>query len=230
MTMLRPVQRRGFTLIELLVVISILALLMALTASAVFRLSGSAQVDATQKILRKLDSGLDQQVKAVRDDIEKEVEAGKAASFFPNLPIDQRKTEYKKARMQQEFPTNFNEVLNPVPCGNGFLQPKQAYVRVVQPIAASVPAQDQGAICLYLALTQGRRGMVFPIEQAVGASAIRSISGVNAVVDVWGTPLAYTRGASGIQPYIVSAGSDKTWGTGDDLSSEKLRETGARGD
>ena len=65
-------RRAGFTLIELLVVIGIMSLLMALAASAVFRVSFSEQKKIGETQVLKVASSFDQQWKAVVEAAKKE--------------------------------------------------------------------------------------------------------------------------------------------------------------
>ena len=55
------------------------------------------------------------------------------------------------------------------------------------------------------------------------------------LVDLWGQPIAFRRNATGQGgidwlPEVYSAGPNKTFGDGDDLTSTSLRQMGARGD
>src|SRR4051812_37835853 len=69
MTRTRTPRPAGFTLIELLVVISIIALLAAISASAVVRVRASQQAKSNDMTVDKIQKALDQQWKAVVDDV-----------------------------------------------------------------------------------------------------------------------------------------------------------------
>src|SRR5688500_2474531 len=65
--------RSAFTLIELLVVIAIIAILGALVAGAIHRLTGSQQIKRTEATVKKVQTGFEIQWKAVVDDAKDEI-------------------------------------------------------------------------------------------------------------------------------------------------------------
>jgi prepilin-type N-terminal cleavage/methylation domain-containing protein len=225
MTNTRTARRSlGFTLIELLVVIGIIAVLLVITAGAVFRVLASQTVGATQTTLRKLHTGLTQQIQAETDNAEQTFRAGKVDQYIAaGTNRDAAKQSYVASVMQLEFPTSYAEVNVIAPATRPWgLQNKVAYQRNVA-LAPGVNAQEQASVCLYMALTQARRGMEFKLEDSVGVSSVRTIGGAKYIVDSWGTPIVYSRGSGVVRPTIISAGADKTFGTGDDISSDQLR-------
>jgi hypothetical protein len=235
------------------VVIAIIVLLVSLTVAATIRFMGTAQETAVNATLKKLDTGMLQQWKAAIDQAQEEWRSGTNAAFPPTVP---RSTVLSAAggdpskgqqlwvalRLAQEFPVNYKEAQSGTPAISGIsLPPKHAYQVL---FANNVSGPEESSACLLAALAQGRRGMVFNVEDAVGVSSIRNLpvptsnggtTQVRVLVDIYGTPLGFTRGSNGQSPEIMSAGKDQTWGTppgsgGDDTSSVRLRTTGQRGD
>jgi prepilin-type N-terminal cleavage/methylation domain-containing protein len=247
---LRSPRRGGFTLVELIVVIAIIVLLVSLTVGATVYFMNTAQETHAQATLKKLDTGLLQQWKAAIDTAQDEWRSGSNAAFPPSAPRatvlaaagnDPAKGQqlWTALRLAQEFPTSYKEAQSGTPQISGVsLPPKHAYQVL---FGNNVSGPEESSACLLAALSQGRRGMVFNVEDAVGVSSIRTIPGSNGgqvrvLVDIYGTPLGFTRGNTPgappwtWQPEILSAGKDQNWGTGDDISSVRLRTTGQRGD
>ncbi len=220
----RRTPRDGFTLIELLVVVAIIAVLLALTATAVFRVLFSQTAGATRTTLKKLDTALIQQHEAAVDAARDTFRAQGASVFGDNS--DKNQQAYLREVLTIEFPVSFAEVNN----AQAHVPTKSSYRQgiALAPSAAGNPNLE-GAVCLYLALTQGRRGMTFNLEEAVGNSSIRQIDNAKVVVDSWGTPVRMGRvGNNPLTPAIVSAGPDKKFGTADDIWSDTLRDTSSK--
>src|SRR5262249_19329624 len=127
--------RRGFTLIELLVVISILVLLVALSAAATLKFMGVQQGSNTKTALVKLQSQLDAQWAAVTQRAKDESipdsvrdNADFAAMAGSDAHADARaRVLYIKLKQRQMFPMTFDEALNPYP-----LPPLKPYVVSLQ--------------------------------------------------------------------------------------------------
>lgn len=211
--------RGGFTMVELMVVIAIIAILMGLAAAAVTRIIAVSQANATSTTIRKVYSRLQSQRAAVMKAAESEdmlktigpIVLGQlqTAAGFGSTPVQdwQARTRimYIKLRLKQEFPQTFAEALNPGPTNagppaTGFL-PKQAYVKAFTGLAGTdVTGVDyQSAACLLLALQQGRQGSaVSSDDYGSTSSRLFTDSGagnkqVPALIDAWGSPLAYYR-------------------------------------
>src|SRR6186997_3042654 len=104
-------RRTAFSLVELLVVISIIAVLSALSLSAVFGLRESQIKNATETTVQKLASALDQQWKATMDQIYEETPATWAVNLSTNgstrgPDLRRARALYIKGRLRQEFPIN----------------------------------------------------------------------------------------------------------------------------
>jgi prepilin-type N-terminal cleavage/methylation domain-containing protein len=249
---LRSPRRGAFTLVEVLVVIAIIVLLVSLTVGATIYYMSTAQETHAQTTLKKLDTGLLQQWKAVIDTAQDEWRAATTASLQGNsrsAVIAAAGGDATKAqqlwillRLQQEFPTTYKEAQNPTTISGITVPAKAAYVKALPNNAGSAAnlatGPEESSACLLVALSVGRRGMVFNVEDAVGVSAIRTLTipasngtaQVRVLSDIYQTPLGFTRGSNGLSPEITSAGKDQAWNTGDDLSSVRLRATGQRGD
>jgi prepilin-type N-terminal cleavage/methylation domain-containing protein len=203
----RPICRRsGFTLIELLVVISIILVLAALTAGTVFRVLAGQSQKRTETTLKKLQTGLEGQWQAVIDSTKDELTSGGGSlnsansylySYAKSLSAgdpSKLRAIYIKFRLTQEFPTSFAEALTP----NQYVSAgKQAYANALA--GATPPGEPyESAICLYLAINQGRRGATFSVDD-VGPSYVASRQcgsvGLNYFVDSYGQPITFERWA-----------------------------------
>lgn len=214
-------RRAGFTLIELLVVISIIAILAALTASAVFRVSGGQGVRRTESNIAKIAAALDQQWQAVLDQTRKETEVLQPnISLFQNAGNDRERAlvVWTKVRLKMEFPQTFAEARSAIRLtdGSGALIKayfRQEYVNYLAGAGSGTPEQE-AAVCLYMALTLGRGGQAgFDAEQALqGAVSTISVGGRNfkVFVDSWGTPITFVRWPRGsadlnASPYVSNS-------------------------
>jgi prepilin-type N-terminal cleavage/methylation domain-containing protein len=216
----RPNRRAAFTLIELLVVMAILATLATLAISAVFTLRESQMKNFTETTVSKLASALDQQWKAAVDQINDEIASPPASNALWNWSLvtaggDPRRARviYTKARLKQEFPVTFYQAVYPFANYQGqivipavALQPKSTYKNalaaagvslpapVAPPATASValPADYESSALLFLALTQGRRGMAaFNPDEHISPTSVQTRGNLKVFVDSWGNPLRY---------------------------------------
>jgi prepilin-type N-terminal cleavage/methylation domain-containing protein len=204
-------RRGGFTLIEMFVVMAIIAVLVALTASAVIYLMGWGPSAGTKATLRKADSAVRQEWIAARDTAKDECAGGfpsgtvlgtvlQAANGNPDLA----KQLWIFLRLHQEFPTSFAEA------GNGYngvglytapngtqvpMPPKAFYTKAVTGIPPDAqtgpPARESAALLLLAISPQARRGQAVPVEDALGRNAIQNINGIAAIVDSWGKPVQF---------------------------------------
>ena len=115
-------RRPGFTLIELLVVISIMAVLMALTAGTFFRVRTGQMNRASIATINKVQGALDNRVKAIRDTAKDEIRkqstpAAKAALADAAGDNDIALTLLVYAKMKNELPMTFAEAKAPTTVG-----------------------------------------------------------------------------------------------------------------
>ena len=162
-------RRAGFTLVELLTVVAIIAVLVALVASAAFQMIGVQQQRITETTIKKVADALDQQWQAVVDQARKETVLNANVASFAGNDAQRQKVLWVKLRLKQEFPMNFSEAKSPAP---SYLDPRPSYVDALggsdwTPPGPSVFPEAQASACLYLALTQNRRGMNFDINSAL---------------------------------------------------------------
>jgi hypothetical protein len=208
-------------LIELLVVMAIIATLASLAISAVFTLRESQVKSFTETTVQKLASALDQQWKAVVDQIKDEPTPLWALTLSQDSAgrLDQRRARviYLKARLKQEFPVTFAQALNP---GGGVpgvdLKPKSTYAKALAGTSGTPPAWESSAL-LFLALSQGRSGMAAQSpEEMVEPTAIqtKTYSGkpFRIFVDSWANPLRYYSFPTGNTelngaPYVKTPGA-----------------------
>ncbi len=199
-------RRTGFTLIELLVIIAIIAALMALTASAVMKYMVVQQINNTQTTLNKVQSVLNRQWSAAKDQAWKEaIPPAVEAYIQANLAgtdanvMGRTRVIYVKLRMRQLFPMNFHEAINPAP-----LPPIQGYVTYLNQlgITGTTGANYESAACLLMALQRAQSGGgVDSADLASGGSssafALPNGGSIRALADAWQQPLHFTRVPAG---------------------------------
>lgn len=206
------IRRAGFTLIELLVVLSIMALLTAITAGAVFRYKQSSMEKDAGLRIQKLDIGLQQQWKAIVDKAKTEevpqgvLELTRARGTSPLLPgaYDNARARalHMKLRLQQEMPQTFGEaradvkVMINLSSGQTITiayPNKQAIIQAIGTTGNDSP-ENEAAALLYLILTQGRGGSTFDAEGSAPVQ-VRTINGrqMKIFVDPWDQPIVFRR-------------------------------------
>jgi prepilin-type N-terminal cleavage/methylation domain-containing protein len=137
-TSLAAVPRLAFTLLELIVVVFIVAILVALSTSAVMKYMGSQLRSNTQATLNRTQAQLFKQWSAVRDAARTETIPPDALSYIqtnlakvttPGLTdgnvTGRTRVIYVKLKLRQAFPMSFNEALLPyLVTGNAPLPPQ----------------------------------------------------------------------------------------------------------
>jgi prepilin-type N-terminal cleavage/methylation domain-containing protein len=208
-------RRAGFTLIELLVVISIIALLMALSAGAFFRVRASQTKTNSIATVKKVDGALHARWSSISNSAKDEIRnkstpAAKAALSEAGNDADVALTLLLYAKMRNELPTNFVEATTATPIGmsSTSLQPRKHFVAAIPLPVTSTGSPEESGVCLFIALTNsGGDGAV--AEGGLDQQAISTTIGPNTYRtfgDAWGTPLAFVRHAYPLEvqgpPYV----------------------------
>lgn len=222
-------RRTGFTLVELLVVISIIAILVGLTAVGVAKFRSVGPQKATESNIRNIKGAVDKQWSAVVDAAKTDKEFATWAPSNGLSAVDPTaRVQYISAKLSQAFPTTFAEMLTPA----GGLPPHQAYTSflssqlnittTLQATANTTPIEVQQAICLMMALHSGPKHLgvgadtfgTTAVKQLAARNASGTVVGVNGFIDAFGKELLFRRAVNGeqIAPVILSAGRDGKYG------------------
>jgi len=213
--------RAGFTLLELLVVLGIMALLAAISISALARFKQSSNEKFTDIQLRKAHTGLVQQYQGAVDAIKKET----PPDYIINLTkhangqkdMARARALHLKLRLRQEFPQTFNEVDPTI--WNAEFRPALLALAAADPANPQAGAQAaaryapkpqfqmaigsagndpnlESAALLHMILSQSRAGSNFDVE-SVGKVTPWQIGNrqLKVFVDYFDTPVAFRRWA-----------------------------------
>jgi hypothetical protein len=198
---------------------------MALLAAAIMKMLNVPPQKNTELLIQKLTQSLDQQWAAT-------IDQAKTEAIPPNIwqqAMGQAGGDNQKAmdlyvqwRLQQEFPTSVAQAMNPGPTG-----PKPLYQTVLAGAPAGTPAES--SVCLYVALTVGRRGMNFD-SSGLSPRELRNAGGnFKALYDGWDQPIRFQTlqdqktGAFKFLIYSTGPNRQDEQGNGDDVSSDNLR-------
>ncbi len=210
---LLPRPRRGFSLIEVLVVISIIGVLAAISAGAMFRLRAAQTASNTEGTLSKLHGLMMDRWHASLDRAKKTV----PSDLVDRCGGDKERAVaiWTYAVLKNDFPTTFAEANAKIDLGgNAVLQPLGIFKPISKPttayLATQTPTvQQQSAALFYAAITQGSGGgSAAGLEgsnQQVGktdvvdtaATAQNANIPLSVYKDGWGTPVLFVRHASG---------------------------------
>ena len=218
-------RRRGFSLIELLVVIAIIAILCALLMAAVMRMLTVPPQKNTEALILKLANSLAQQWAAVvqeaRDEDPNQVMGNPNfwTGFLAANGNDQEtaRAAWVKLRLQQEFPDSIATAQTPP----GGLPPKAYYTQTLGGVVLSDP-KTQSGVCLFAALTVGRRGMEFDPGTLAPKEAKAVYAEVKGLFDGWERPIQFSN-RGGTKFRIWSFGANGKDGDADDVDSDILR-------
>jgi prepilin-type N-terminal cleavage/methylation domain-containing protein len=231
----RHIARSAFTLVELLLVIAIIAVLAALTTTAVSRFRGPGPRLATTAALSKCTAAFDTQWNAVLSKAAKENLPGDFLGYAQNknsaiqsLADPRARQLYIELRLAQAFPMTFSEALDPT---NGYTSPPvwaqayDPYKKYLNSLGATSSDAAQQAICLLMALKMGPLNSQVT-EEVLGSTAaqrwtLSSGKQAWACADGWGQPLLFSRYTRKdptnsnstnpliLQPVILSVGPDR---------------------
>jgi hypothetical protein len=203
-------------MVELMVVIIIIAVLLSLTAAVVFRFIGSQKVSNTKTTLNKLGPVLKANWNSVAEKAFRDISSGAAtatqySSYYTTIAgttePNRQKVIYVKLKLVQAFPMTFDEVLNWNPTF-GSLPPLTVYVKKLQALGISgsspTTAPYESSALLLMALQEGVSGQKFNAED-LGSAALGTFPAagsnptatIQALVDGWGSPLAFFRWPTG---------------------------------
>jgi type II secretory pathway pseudopilin PulG len=195
----RRLVRRGFTLLELFVVVGIILALVSLSLVAVLKTQNYQQRRNTETEISKLDQAVQRRMKRVID-IAKSETPHPIAQTLSNGDPRRAQVIHVLMSLKREFPTSFQEAINPVPTVGNFqgFAANQAIVRALPPGATwattySSP-EKQASVCLYLTLKLSSRGGDFDPDTGLSSQEVFSDSnGAKMILDAWGNPISFMR-------------------------------------
>lgn len=186
-------RRPAFTLIELLVVVSIIAVLAALTATAVFAVRRGAQKQNAEATLTKIDGKLLQRIKETQAKIQDDLQ-NRAGSDYPEVYTilnacggdkDKAKAVLMYARLRRDLPMTFAEAKsNFTVCGYTY----RAGAAFNDLPAAGAGDIEESAACLYAALAQNLSG-----TDGLDQQVITTANGRKVFTDGFGQPIGFVR-------------------------------------
>ena len=195
----RSARRAGFTMVELLVVVTIIAILISLTAAAVIRMIPAQQSLNTKSSLTRFDGELQRAYRSAADKFRTEAiptsgamnlayygsppynangfGAGVSAMQIANGDRNLARVIWTKLRLKQTFPTNFAEANNPAPLPplSYFKTKLDALGYYSVPnyfVTHTTPYQWESSVCLLWALQRGEGGTAIK-ESDFGAGSLK---------------------------------------------------------
>jgi len=203
----RARRRPAFTIVEIIVVVAIIAVLISLSAAAIFRAIPSQQLSSTRTVISQIDTELQKQWNTTTNNYTKEpinsYTPGDVYSFYPtaqswaNGNNDLARVIWVKFRQKQNYPTSFAEASNPAP-----LPPDPYFVRQLTQLGYSIPYNGapqpwESSACLLMALSRGTNGGGLPPEM-LGSGTVKTYTTPNGktvqgLVDGWGNPIVFCR-------------------------------------
>jgi prepilin-type N-terminal cleavage/methylation domain-containing protein len=202
--------RSGFTLVELLVVLAIILVILALTASAFMQVLTVQRRGNTEQTIITAQKLLEKQWSAVVSQADKEDVTDPSLSAVLTMAggdLQRAKVILKKLRLQQAFPTSFNEVFagSVLPTTRAALNYQTALTNAGF-TAANLPSPidpSESSVLLLLAFQQSLDGTTVP-EDVLGSSTVADSqwTTLRLLVDGWGQPLTFIRWPIGYDPVL----------------------------
>lgn len=183
-------RRAAFTLVELLVVVSIIAVLVALTATAAFGVRNGMSKQNSEVTLQKIDTKIRDRVKSIRDQINDDIKNNRTQNEYNAASgltgnVEGAKAIMLYARLKQQLPMSITEAQSPFVV-NGYNYPSSPAFKGLNPNPGGATL-EQSAACLYAAVAA--MGSLDGLEQQVGTSP----NGYKVFVDGFGQPIAFIR-------------------------------------
>jgi prepilin-type N-terminal cleavage/methylation domain-containing protein len=198
---LRHPRTAGFTLIELLVVVSIIAVLVAISAGAFFRVRAGQQGQLTGDKISQLQKVYFQQWTAVLDTAKQAPIPPVVMAYAQNDP-DRAKAIWAYIHLRRDFPESFAEAqsLPPAPLpatyppgvylGGQLVLPRNEKIWNMVQGSAGLSADDQASVCAYAFLTAlNRRGM----ESGIGDQMTSRVGDFTVFVDAFQKAITFRR-------------------------------------
>jgi Tfp pilus assembly protein PilE len=226
----RQSARTGFTLAELMIAVTIIIVLVALSATAILRFRQVGPFQATSTNLNKIKGHLDEQWKSVLNKANSDpINLTPAQLGVTSLVHPDARKNFVAKRLAQAFPISFVEIIQNPPPNMGAWPP---YVRHLQSLgittaaqASAVPADVQQGVCLMMILELGPQNAGVTAD-SLGTSATGKVALGNgqealACLDAWGKPLLFSRNYKGTTNLlgIVSMGANARAGVTVDVNN-----------
>ncbi len=189
--------RSGFTLVEILVVVAILGVLAATISIAALAMMGNARRTSTDVTIKTVKMMLDARWKEVQDEADKDVRPDAILTQAGGHP-ERAKLLWRKIRLLEAFPVNYNEINNCYASGftslitQGKLRRYNAsYRRALAARSGGSPNWvSESSACLVIALA----GQNVNLDQ-LDANVIKDLDGdqLKEISDGWGKAIAFFR-------------------------------------
>lgn len=193
----RKTRRAGMTLIEILVVLAIITLLVSLSMAAFQRVRISEMVKTAESVVSKLQTGLDNQVKVVSDDVRRD--AQNRTSDYERMytycdgDADRAAALLLYCRLKQKFPTPAEiGTASFALAGVTFPRPK-AFDQLATMTGTT---EEVSAAILYIALSQRtEQGNTFASDDATSGAQGEVTTNMTVKVyrDGWNNPIPFAR-------------------------------------
>jgi prepilin-type N-terminal cleavage/methylation domain-containing protein len=190
--------RHGFTAVEMIVVVTIILVLVSLSAGAIIKVLLYQQRRTTEQTVSKVSMAFNQHWKAVIDAAKTE-QINPIAGYLANGDERRARVIHILMCLRRDFPMTFVQATLPVSMkdsqGNLLtFGPNPAYVTALQGVnQANYNGEQQSSACLYLALKQRRMGSNFDPDTGLSSQEVVDVGGIKLIADSWGQPIVLNR-------------------------------------